>query len=83
MGFGAKWNWWIEALLFKSSMSILVNGSPSKDFEVFRGIRQGEPLSSFLFLLVAEGLATLMNKASILGEFRGFQVIDQTHFEII
>ncbi|XP_058771931.1 uncharacterized protein LOC131645375 [Vicia villosa] len=74
MGFGVRWRSWIEALVFNSSMSILVNGSPTSDFEVFKGLRQGDPLSPFLFLLVAEGLAGMVKVASSLGEFRGFSV---------
>lgn len=46
----------MKARLFSSSMSILVNESPIEDFIVRKGSRQGDPLSPFLFLVVAEGL---------------------------
>ncbi|MCI50980.1 LINE-1 reverse transcriptase like, partial [Trifolium medium] len=63
MGFAEGWQRWIRACVFQSSMSVLVNGSPAEDFCVGKGLRQGDPLSSFLFLIVAEGLSGLMSKA--------------------
>ncbi|GJY35882.1 RNA-directed DNA polymerase, eukaryota, partial [Tanacetum coccineum] len=42
--------------LISSSASILVDGSPTNEFQFQQGLRQGDPLSSFLFLLVMESL---------------------------
>ncbi|PNX66623.1 ribonuclease H, partial [Trifolium pratense] len=64
-------------------MSILVNGSPTADFNVGRGLRQGDPLSPFLFLIVAEGLAGLMRKAVELGKFKGYSINDDIQFQIL
>ncbi|GKA19575.1 RNA-directed DNA polymerase, eukaryota [Tanacetum coccineum] len=63
MGFGSKWCKWIKACLSSASVSVLVNGSPTDKFQMERGIRQGDPLSPFLFLLVAEALQVLILEA--------------------
>jgi hypothetical protein len=55
-------------------MSVLINGSPSEEINIQRGLKQGDPLAPFLFLLVAEGLGGLMKKAVATSRFRGFQV---------
>lgn len=49
---------------------ILVNGSPSGEFKLERGLRQGDPLSLFLYLLVAEGLNILVSRAVENGWFK-------------
>ncbi|XP_058771631.1 uncharacterized protein LOC131644997 [Vicia villosa] len=55
-------------------MSVMVNGSPTKEFGVKKGLRQGNPLSPFLFVLVAEALARLVRKSSEIGEFENFEI---------
>ncbi|MCH83014.1 LINE-1 reverse transcriptase like [Trifolium medium] len=74
MNFPLKWRHWIRECVSSSMVSILINGSPSKEFKMERGLRQGDPLSPFLFLLVAEGLNVLMDKAVADGSFVGYGV---------
>jgi hypothetical protein len=73
-GFCTKWRDWIRACVFAGSMSVLINGSPSEEINIQRGLKQGDPLAPFLFLLVAEGLGGLMKRAVEINRFRGFKV---------
>jgi len=42
---------------------MLINGSPTQEFKPRKGLRQGDPLTPFLFLIVVEGLAGVVRKA--------------------
>ena len=55
-------------------VSILVNGAPSKPFKMERGIRQGDLLSPFLFVLMAEVLNKMLIKAVQSGLCKGIEV---------
>ncbi|GJU69950.1 reverse transcriptase domain-containing protein [Tanacetum coccineum] len=74
IGFGNKWCKWIEACLKSSSTSILVNGSPLEELGVKRGVRQGDPLVPFLFILATEGLNAIMSEMVEKGVFRGVKI---------
>lgn len=63
LGFCSKWISWIEGCLRSATISVLVNGSPTKEFTPHRGLRQGDPLAPLLFNIVAEGLTDLMREA--------------------
>jgi hypothetical protein len=53
---------------------VLVNGSPTDEFHLERGLRQGDPLSPFLFLLATEGLNVLMKALVETESFTGYRV---------
>ena len=53
---------------------MLVIGSPTNEFHLERGLRQGDPLSLFLFLLAAEGLNILMKALVETETFTGYRV---------
>jgi len=74
LGFGTKWVVWMKACVCGGSMSILVNGSPTKEINIQRGLKQGDPLAPFLFLMVAKGFSGLMRNAVRLHMFEGFRV---------
>lgn len=74
VGFGQRWMQWLEAGVFNSCMSVLVNGSLTEEFSVRRGLRQGDPLSPYLFTIVAEGLEGLVWQAIDVGMFKQFKV---------
>ncbi|GJX15428.1 putative RNA-directed DNA polymerase, eukaryota, reverse transcriptase zinc-binding domain protein [Tanacetum coccineum] len=74
IGFGSKWCKWVEACLASASISVLVNGSPTKEFNIGRGVRQGDPLYPFLFILAAEGHNVIMQDAMDEGLYKGVGV---------
>ncbi|KAK1564769.1 hypothetical protein Q3G72_011280 [Acer saccharum] len=71
MGFGENWRLWIQSCITSPELSVLVNGSPTLQFGIKRGLRQGDPLSPFLFNIVTEALSCLFQKAHGLGMMEG------------
>ena len=66
-GFGAQWMNWIRTCISSAKVFVLVNGSPTPEFCPQKGLRQCDPLSPFLFNVVAEGLTLLVTRAKGLG----------------
>ncbi|GJV23353.1 RNA-directed DNA polymerase, eukaryota [Tanacetum coccineum] len=77
-GVGDKWCQWIHSCLRSSRGSILVNGSPTGEFQFFKGLKQGDPLSPFLFILVMEGLHVSFQRVVDAGMFKGIMLNNST-----
>ena len=82
MGFGARWGKCIKAYISTIKFSVLVNRSPVGFLGSSRGIRQGDPLSPLLFLLIMEVLSRLLKRKEDGGFLCGFQAGSRlTRFE--
>lgn len=53
---------------------VLVNGSPTNEFEMGKGVRQEDPLSPFLFIMAMEGLNAAMNSTCEKSIFSGIMI---------
>ncbi|XP_074293711.1 uncharacterized protein LOC141620847 [Silene latifolia] len=74
MGFHRAWIDRVMDCVTSVSFSVLVNGNPSLVFRPTRGLRQGDPLSPYLFILCAEVLSDLMRRAVAEGAIHGVRV---------
>ena len=74
LGFNERWIHLIMGCVKTVSYLVLVNGEPCGLIQPTRGIRQGDPLSPFLFLLFTEGLNGLIKRAENNGDLHGFSL---------
>ena len=63
MGFGEKWMGWMWRCISTTKFSVLVNGVPVGFFSSSKGLRQGDPLSPYLFVMGMELLSVLIRRA--------------------
>nr|GEY88957.1 RNA-directed DNA polymerase, eukaryota [Tanacetum cinerariifolium] len=73
-GFGDKWRRWIQNCLKSLRGSVIVNESPTNEFQFCRGLEQGDPLYPFLFLLIMESLHLLVQRVVDANMFRGISI---------
>lgn len=72
--FSDKWCRMIHWCISSTPISVSINDRHFGSMKLSRGIRQGDPLSTFLFILPAEGLSRLIKKAEILGNIHSIQI---------
>ncbi|RVW22247.1 LINE-1 reverse transcriptase-like [Vitis vinifera] len=63
MGFGSRWMDWMRWCISTAKFSILINGVPVGFFSNSKGLRQGDPLFPYLFVLGMEVLSTMIRRA--------------------
>ena len=71
MGFNDKWVNLMMQCITTVSYFVRINGKPRGHITPSRGLRQGDPISPFLFLFCVEGLSALLNQATSTGILRG------------
>nr|XP_027086514.1 uncharacterized protein LOC113708252 [Coffea arabica] len=77
MGFCARWINWITSCLSSVSYSFNCNGESKGFVTPERGIRQGDPLSPYLFLICSEGFSNLLKKAEERKDINGLRISRQ------
>jgi len=79
-GFAPSWVRWVVNILSSLFFSMLINGIPSPTFRPSRGIRQGDPLSPFLFVIMAEGLGRSIKYALYSRRLKGLSFLNSHTF---
>jgi hypothetical protein len=70
-GFSHKWCQWIASFIQGGHVGIKVNDQVGNNFQTYKGLRQGDPLSPILFNIVADMLALLIKRAKDAGLLSG------------
>ena len=78
LGFPAGWCNLVMRCITSVSFSVRVNGVLSPSFKPSRGIRQGDPISPYLFLLCSEGLTSMLKARGPQYISKGIQVSCRT-----
>ncbi|XP_026445035.1 uncharacterized protein LOC113345474 [Papaver somniferum] len=73
-GFGHIWRSWTKWCILYARFAVLINGEATELFKSQKGIRQGDPISPFLFILITEVLSLMIKKAAASGLLSGFKV---------
>ena len=74
LGFPESWADRVMSCVSSTSFSVLINGQPYGMITPTRGLRQGNPLSPYLFLLCAECFTSLLQKAELEGHIHGVSI---------
>lgn len=80
---GFRWYSWIRHCVSTPQFSILANGNFASFFHSSCQLRQGNPLSHFLFVIVMEALGRMLQAAAVWeGNLSGFSIGNDTYESI-
>lgn len=74
IGFDDLWIYWIMKCIETVSYSFLIYGAPQGSVTPSRGLRQGDPLSPYIFILCTEVLSALCARGQADGSLPGIRV---------
>ena len=78
LGFSDRWISIVMMCVTTVSYSFKLNGEPMGYMQPERGLRQGDPLSPYLFVMCAKGLSALLSRAEHMGDLQGIKVCRAT-----
>jgi hypothetical protein len=74
LGFAERWVHLLMTCVRSVSYAILINGKPHGKIVPTRGLRQGDPLSPYLFILCAEALSSMLHNAEVVGDLTSIPI---------
>lgn len=74
MGLSKIWIYWIMNCVTSVSYNLMVNGKRVGHLQPFRGLRQGDPIASYLFILVVNTLSNMIYKTHLSGQLEGLKI---------
>ena len=74
LGFAPQWIKWVMTCVTSVKSAVRFNGQLLHSFSPTQGLKQGDPLSPYLFLFVAEALSLLLNDACARGVLQEFKL---------
>ena len=74
LGFNEKWIGWVMKCITSVSYSVIINGEAYGNISPSRGLRQGDPLSPYLFILCTEAFSALLDDASNRKKINGISI---------
>lgn len=74
LGFNRIWICWIMSFVSTVTYTVLLNGKTHGFLKPEKSIHQGDPLSSFLFILCAEALVNCLNHVEESGRLHGIKI---------